>query len=45
MSWRSCANRLRMVLQEDNFAGVMNLNAFTALAAWVVTLRDSGSAR
>jgi hypothetical protein len=45
MSWRSYANRLRMVSQEYNFAGVLNLHAFVALAARLVTSVGLGRER
>jgi hypothetical protein len=31
MSWRCCVSRWRRVLQEYNFAGVLNLATFMAL--------------
>jgi Magnesium chelatase, subunit ChlI len=41
MSWRSCASRSRMVSSTYNFAHVLNLNAFAALAARLMIARGS----
>jgi hypothetical protein len=35
MSWRSCGSRSMMLLQEYNFAGVINLTALAVLAEFV----------
>ena len=42
---RSCGNRSRRVSYTYNFAGVLDLNTFAALALRVMTVRDSGRAR
>jgi hypothetical protein len=44
MSWRSCANRSRIVSQEYNFAGVLNFHAFADLAIRLLTVTGSGEA-
>jgi hypothetical protein len=37
----SCGNRLRMVLQEYNFAGVINLTALAVLAELVARVQTA----
>ena len=44
MSWRSCANRSRRVSYTYNFAGVLDVNVFAALAARLTTAEGSGRA-
>jgi hypothetical protein len=41
MSWRSCANPLKMVLQEYNLAGVLDLNTFADFALRVMAVKNS----
>ena len=40
-SWRPGANPLKMVLQEDNLAGVLDLNTFADFALRVMAVKNS----